>query len=138
MNDNNGSPHGDIDTTGHQERLEITCDLGDLAAPTTPTPILKYSLTDQIPISVELLIVPLVSINVDANAPALDLNRPDSTWSHQEVIDLTPTIGIPTEQEPVVRQRLQGDGHLVFRGNTSRLLGQTMLGLHVCDWCAGS
>jgi hypothetical protein len=37
MNDNNGSPHGDIDTTGHQERLEITCDLGDLATPTTPT-----------------------------------------------------------------------------------------------------
>jgi hypothetical protein len=81
-----------------QECFEITRDLGDLPAPAAATPIDKRSLLDQVSISVEFFVSPLVSADVDSNSAGLDLNRPDSTRSDSEMIDLTSTVGISTEQ----------------------------------------
>jgi hypothetical protein len=89
-----------------QECFEITCDLGDLAAPATSTSIDKHSLLDQISVPVEFLISPLVSADMNSNSTILDLDRPDSTRPDGEMIDLTSTVGVPTEQQPIVGQPL--------------------------------
>jgi hypothetical protein len=50
--------------------------------------------------------VELVSADVNSNSTILHLDRPDSTWPDGEMIDLTSTVGVPTEQQPIVGQTL--------------------------------